>query len=383
MKHSFGAILGVGAMLLLFSSAQAQTIGIETDARQAFMIDAQTGYVLLSKDADTLMPPSSMSKMMTVDMVFEKLKRGELKLDDQFSVSERAWRQGGSKMFVHVGDRVKVEDLLRGIMIQSGNDACIVVAEGLAGTEERFAEQMTARAREIGLTKSVFRNATGWPDPQHLTTARELAMLAKYTITTYPEYYHYYHELNFTYAGIKQENRNPLLFKNLGADGIKTGHTDAAGFGLTGSAVRGDRRLILVVNGLTSMAHRARESERLIEWGFREFENLTLFRQGERVEDVEVWLGEQLKVPVVSERDLVVTLPRSAKRDLKVSIVYEGPAPAPVQKGVQLATLRITGSGIPQPIEMPLVAGADVERLGPFGRVAATVSQMIWGSGKK
>jgi D-alanyl-D-alanine carboxypeptidase (penicillin-binding protein 5/6) len=270
-------VLFVAAAMLGLSPAVAGAQAFETAARQAFMVDFQTGAVMYNKLGDELMPPSSMSKLMTAFMVFERLSAGTLHLTDQMGVSEKAWKTGGSKMFVHVGDRVSVEDLLRGVIIQSGNDACVVLAEGLAGSEERFAEQMTARARELGMTKSVFKNATGLPQDGHLMTPRELAFLAREIIVRFPQFYRFYSEISFTYNNIKQGNRNPLLYKNTGADGMKTGHTDAAGYGLTASAKRDGRRLILVVNGLKSMNERSRESERLLDWGFNEFDTYKIF----------------------------------------------------------------------------------------------------------
>lgn len=378
--------LAAALIISLFCSfpVSAQSIGVETEAREAFMVDATTGYVMLAKDADKLMPPSSMSKMMTAHMVFEKLRKGELRMEDELPVSENAWRKGGSAsggstMFLPLGGRATVKELIQGIVVQSGNDACIVIAEAIGGSEEKFAEMMTKEARAIGLQRSTFKNATGLPDPEHMVTARELAMLAKHTIETYPEYYPFYSELNFTYNNVRQGNRNPLLYKNIGADGLKTGHTEAAGYGLTASVKRGDRRLILVVNGLKSMNQRAKESERLIEWGFREFDNVALFKKNDKVEDVEVWLGEQLRVPVIAEKDIAVTLPRSGRRDLKAAIVYDGPVAAPIKKGTPLATLTITGQSLSQPIEVPLVAAQDVERLGPLGRIAAATSHLLFG----
>jgi D-alanyl-D-alanine carboxypeptidase (penicillin-binding protein 5/6) len=372
--------LALAAVLIAaVSPGQAQTI--ETAAKQAYIVDAKTGAVLLDKNADELMPPSSMSKLMTAQMLFAKLAKGEVALTDEFPVSERAWRIQGSKMFVPLGGRVKVDDLIRGIVIQSGNDACIVVAEALAGSEEAFAEQMTKAARELGLTKSVFKNASGWPHPEHLTTARELAMIAKHTIETYPQFYSYYSELNFTYNGIKQGNRNPLLYKGNGADGLKTGHTEAAGYGLTGSVKRGDRRLIMVVNGLPSMRSRAQETENLFEWAFREFENYNLFKMGDSVQTAAVWLGDAKSVPLVAGQDLLVTLPRRARQGMKVTAVYQEPIPAPIQKGQQVGKLVITAPGV-ETRELPLIAGESVRQLGPVGRVGAAVSYLVFGAQK-
>lgn len=352
---------------------------VDTAAKQALLVDYGTGAVLLEKNADELMPPSSMSKLMTTYMVFDRLKNGSLSLDDTLPVSENAWRKQGSKMFVHVGDRVKIQDLLRGIIVQSGNDACIVVAEGLGGSEESFAAEMTRKSRDLGLTASVFKNATGWPDEGHLMTARDLSVLAKRLIADFPEYYRIYSELNFSYSGITQGNRNPLLYKNMGADGLKTGHTEAAGYGLTGSAQRGERRLILVINGLSSMKERAEETERLIEWGFREYDNYALFKGGEVVADAEVWLGDAPSVPLIAGQKLEVTLPRKVRRDMKVVAQFNGPVPAPVKKGAVIGQLVVSAPGM-KPVELPLLAGADVERLGFLGRIQSALKHILWGA---
>ncbi len=377
------------ALAAVFVAAALPALGqaMETQARQALIVDMKTGAVLLEKNADEVMPPSSMSKMMTVHMLFEKLQKGEIKLTDELPVSEKAWRIQGSKMFVPLGGRVKVEDLIRGIVIQSGNDACIVVAEGLAGSEEAFAEQMTKRARELGLTKTVFKNASGWPHPEHVTTARELAIIAKHTIEGFPEYYKYYSEINYTFNGIKQGNRNPLLYKQTGADGLKTGHTEAGGYGLTAAVKRGDRRIIMVVNGImvpnsaAGLRARAQETEGLIEWAFREFENYSLFKAGEPVQSAGVWLGDAKSVPLVAGDDMVVTLPRKARQGMKVTAVYQEPIAAPIQKGQQVGKLVIAAPGVPNR-ELPLIAGTSVGQLGPAGRITAAVSYLIFGAQK-
>lgn len=366
------------AILVLAWGGVARAEPIETAARQALLLDFDTGAVLLEKNADEPMPPSSMSKLMTTYMLFERLKEGRISLEDTMPVSEKAWRMGGSKMFVHVGARVKVGDLLRGIIVQSGNDACIVAAEGVAGSEEALVAEMNKRAREIGLTRSSFRNVTGWPDPQHLTTARDLAILARRLIIDFPEYYRIYSETEFTYGGIKQGNRNPLLYKNMGADGLKTGHTEAAGYGLTGSAKREGRRLILVVNGLSSMKERSEETERLMEWGFREFGNFALFKAGETVVEAETWLGAEPRVPLAAEQDLVVTMTRAARANMKVAAVYDGPLPTPIAKGTPVATLVISAPNTPE-VRIPLVAAADVAKLGFVGRIGAAVKHTFWG----
>jgi len=371
------ALTACAMMLVLALTSPAQAI--DTKAREAILIDATTGAVLLEKDADAPMPPASMSKIMTVYMVFTRLEEGRLSLDDTLPVSERAWKMGGSKMFVEVGSEIRVEDLLQGVIVQSGNDACIVLAEGLAGSEEAFAEAMTEKAREIGLTDSNFTNATGWPDPDHRTTARDLATLALRTIRDFPDYYHYYGEKEFVWSEIRQGNRNPLLYKTVGADGLKTGHTEEAGYGLTASAVQGDRRLILVVSGLESVRERSEESERLLRWGFREFDNYALFKADDTVDEAPVWLGEATTVPLVANEDLVLTLTRNARKGMKVSVNYASPIPAPIEQGQELAQLVVTPSE-GDAVSFPLYAGASVAQKGPFGRLVSAVQFLIFGA---
>ncbi|MBM3581513.1 MAG: D-alanyl-D-alanine carboxypeptidase [Alphaproteobacteria bacterium] len=355
----------------------------ETVAREAILMDFATGQVLFEKDADKRIPPASMSKIMTAYLVYKRLAENRVALDDALPVSENAWRKGGAKsggstMFLNPGERVKVADLLRSVVVQSGNDACIVLAEGLARNERAFADEMTALGRELGLKGSQFTNTTGWPDPDHYMTARDLAVLSARLIRDFPEHYKVYAEREFAYNGIKQGNRNPLLYKDIGVDGVKTGHTEESVYSLTASATRGDRRLILVVTGMKSMNERSRESERLLEWGFREFNNYALFKAGEQVADAEVWLGEKAKVPLVIGENVTLTLPRAQRRDMKVKVSYDGPIPAPIVKGQRLATLTVA---LPdrQPLEIPLAAGEAVERLGLVGRLKAAFRHIVWG----
>ncbi len=357
--------------------APAASLTPDTTAKQAILIDFKTGKVLFEKNADQRMPPSSMSKIMTAYMAFKALKENRLQLDSMLPVSQKAWRIQGSKMFVMVGTQVKVEDLLRGMIIQSGNDACIVLAEGIAGSEEQFAELMTNKARDLGLERTVFRNSTGWPHPEHRSTARDMALLARRIIRDFPEYYHYDAEKSFKYNGIDQANRNPLVQKNL-ADGLKTGHTEEAGYGLVASAERAGRRVILMVNGLATMRERAEESERLLEWSFREFENVTLFTAGDVVEQAPVHLGASPTVPLVGGRDIVVTMPRGWRNRAKVTLSYDLPVTAPVLRGARLGQLTVSGPGVPE-LEVPLLAGADVARLGLPGRAMAVVGRMLRG----
>ena len=359
---------------------------VTTIADYAILLDMTTGRVLFEKNADQQMPPASMSKMMTAYMLFEWLRDGSLTLDDTFTVSINAWRKGEKKsgsstMFLEPGKKARVEDLIRGIIVQSGNDACIVVAEGLASSEAAFAEEMTVRARELGMKNTAFKNATGWPAPGHVSTARDLAVLAERTIRDFPVYYSFYSEKEFTYNAIRQINRNPLLYRDISADGLKTGHTLESGYGLTASATKGDRRLILVVNGLPSKKARRKEPERLLAWGFREFNNYKLFGAGEKVTDADVWLGQQDSVGLLIEKEMLLTLPRKARRKMKVSVQFQNPVPAPVSKGDQVAKLVVIVPG-EATVEVPLVAANDVPRLGLLGRLGTILEAIVWGDSR-
>jgi D-alanyl-D-alanine carboxypeptidase (penicillin-binding protein 5/6) len=358
--------------------AQSPIGPVDTIARSVVLVDFETGATLLNKQADERLPPASMSKLMTMYAVFEQVKAGRLRMDQQLTVSEAAWRMGGSKMFLERGSTASVEDLSRGVIIQSGNDACVVLAEHISGSERAFAEMITGLGRQIGLTSSTFRNATGWPDPEHRMTARDLATLARRIIVDHAEHYRFYSERSFRWNNITQENRNPLLGRVAGADGLKTGHTEEAGYGLTASVKRGERRLILVVGGLPTMRARGEEAERLLEWGFREFDNVVLFRAADTIEEVPVHLGERRTVPLIGGREVVATVPRGWRESLQARIRYEAPVPAPVVKGQELGRLEISGRGVP-PMTLPLYAGADVERLGLIARIPAVVGRMIGG----
>ena len=351
---------------------------VDTGAKWAYIQDYTTGATLLEKNADDEMPPSSMTKLMTMYLVYERLKEGRMRLEDELPVSEKAWRMAGSKMFVQIGASVKVEDLIRGVIVQSGNDACIVFAEALAGSEEQFAEMMNAKGKQLGLTRSHFRNSTGWPDPEQHMSARDIAALARHIIRDFPEHYHYDSEKSFKYNGIEQGNRNPMVQKGTG-DGLKTGHTDAGGYGLVASSIRNGRRNIVVVNGLGTMRERAEEAERLMDWSFANFENVTLFTAGDVIERVPVWLGSSPTVPLVSGRDLVVTMPRTWRKNASIKLSYQAPIRAPVAKGDALGKLTVTGQGVPA-MDVPLLAGADVAKLGLPGRAIAVLSRYVTGS---
>lgn len=358
--------------------AQANSAPMETVAREAFIVDADTGTVLFEKNPDQKMPTSSMSKVMTIYMAFDALEKGKITLEQQFPVSEKAWRMQGSKMFVDINTTVKVEDLIRGIIIQSGNDATIVLAEGMAGTEDAFVEAMNRKAAELDMKNSHFVNASGWPDPNHYSTARDLTILGLAMIRDFPEYYKYYSEIDFTYHNIKQGNRNPLLYKKIGADGIKTGHAEEAGYGLIGSAMRDGRRVVMTLNGMASMDERAQESTRLMEWALASFTNVDLFTAGEKVADASVAMGMQPSVPLVIEKNLKMTLPRMAGTQIKRQAIYKGPLEAPITKGQEVGIVRVTAPGL-QPIEAPLVAAADVPRLGFFPSLVEKAKRMVVG----
>jgi D-alanyl-D-alanine carboxypeptidase (penicillin-binding protein 5/6) len=359
-------------------AAAEQPIGTETQAIEAYIVEVETGTVLLAKNADVRFPPASMSKMMTAYVVFSMLKDGRIKLTDTLPVSERAWRLGGSKMFVPLGARISIDDLLQGMLVDSGNDACLVLAEGLAGSEAGFVARMNAMAQKIGLKDSHFDNVTGLPDPNEWVTARDLATLALRTIRDFPQFYHYYGQLNFTFSNIKQGNRNPLLYANVGADGLKTGYTKASGYGLTGALVQGRRRIVLVLGGLPSMKARTEESERLANWALRSFADYTLFRPGEAVDEVPVWLGAAPRVTLTVGKDLVVTLRRGAVKQAQVVAQYDSPIPAPVGKGSVVGTLLVSAPDAPTR-QMPLVAAAHVGRMDAFARIATLAGYLIWG----
>ncbi len=367
------------AFLLCLLAWTTAAAAFDTTAREALLIDFDTGATLLEKDADVPMPPASMSKLMTVYMVFERLAEGTLSLSDTMPVSEKAWQMGGSKTFVEVDTDVSVEDLLRGIIVQSGNDACIVVAEAFSGSEQAFALAMTERGRELGLMDSEFANATGWPHADHYMTARDLALLTRLIIEDFPEYFPLFAEKTFTYNDIEQSNRNPLLYKDLGVDGMKTGHTQAAGFGLTVTAERDGRRLILVLNGMESARARALEAERVLNWGFRETKNYGLFEAGEEVEQAEVWLGTEPHVSLVIREDVVVTLSRQARKKLAVTVEYDSPVPAPIAAGDVIANLVIEAPDMPSR-RISLTSAHDVTRLGLFGRLFSALDYIVFGA---
>ncbi|MEL6316882.1 MAG: D-alanyl-D-alanine carboxypeptidase family protein [Pseudomonadota bacterium] len=343
----------------------------DTTASHAIILDGDTGAVLMSKNADAPIPPASMSKLMTAEVVFQALKQGRRALDEVLPVSEEAFRKEGSTMYLNLGDDPTIADLLRGLIVQSGNDASIALAEGMAGTEARFAELMTRRAREIGLTNSRFANASGLPAPNHEMSVRDLAVLARHIIYTYPDYYTFYQEREFTWAGVTQRNRNPLLaLEAVGGDGLKTGFTEEAGFGIVGSAERDGRRVIAVLAGLDSRRARSREVVTALNWGFREFEPRVLAEKGAVVGAVDVWIGSQAQAQVALAEDLKVVVPVLGGDVSAARIVYEGPVAAPVAVGDRLATLRVEVAGV-GPVEAALTAAEAVEKGGYLARLSA------------
>ncbi|MGI4957416.1 MAG: D-alanyl-D-alanine carboxypeptidase family protein [Janthinobacterium lividum] len=351
---------------------------LDTAARWAFIVDFQTNTVMLQKAADERMPPSSLTKMMTAYIVFGMLKEGRLHLDQMLPVSEKAWRMQGSKMFVPLGGQIAVSDLIRGMLIQSGNDACIVLSEGIAGSEEQFVALMNARAKTIGLTNSQFRNVTGWPDLDHYMSARDVATLARRLIADFPDDYHFFSEKDYKFNNINQGNRNVLVDKGL-ADGLKTGHTDAGGFGLCASSERDGRRIIEVVNGLPSSKARASEGARLLGWAFSNFENARVLTHGQVLQTTPVWLGLQPTVSVCAGTDLVLTVPHGWQNRVKVSLDYQSPVAAPIAKGQQVGLITVSGAGVAD-VQVPLVAVDAVARKGLPARAVTILKHYLGGT---
>lgn len=370
----------ISLVLPLLLVCAAPALAVEVNAKQAYIIDYDTGQVLYEKNAHDRMPTSSMSKVATVYMVFDALGKGALALDQTLPVSERAWRMQGSKTFVPLGADVTVEDLLRGVIIQSGNDAAIVLAEGLAGSEGEFALRMTDKMRnELGMTETNFTNASGWPDENHYSTARDLTLLGRAMVKNFPEYYRYYSEKEFTYNNIKQGNRNPLLYRNIGVDGIKTGHTEAAGYGLMASGVRDGRRVVMTLNGMENMQARADESAKMMEWALMSFRNLKLLEKNKTVVQAPVVMGLATSVPLVAPQDLLVTVPRMGASDaVTMKAVYNAPLIAPVRAGDEIGKIVVSVARM-EPIEMPLLAGADVAGQGFFKRLQSKIELMVFG----
>ncbi|MCR9079863.1 MAG: D-alanyl-D-alanine carboxypeptidase [Hyphomonadaceae bacterium] len=374
-------LIALVPLLLFPATAPAQIIG--TEAEYAVIMDHETGDILWSKNGDTPMTPASMTKMMTAYFVFDLIDQGEITLQDEMVVSDDAWRRGGfpsgtSTMGLSPKERPTVEELLHGVIIMSGNDACIVLAEGIAGSEEAFAQQMTQRAHELGLTSVNFVNSTGLEGEGHVVSATDLAELARLTIENYPQYYDWYDNPEYTWGSFTQGNRNPLLGTMEGADGLKTGHLDASGYGLTGSAVRDGKRRIIVLNGTESKQARAQEAERLMRMAFTAFETRTIQAGDKRLAELDVWMGERRSVGVQLQESVDVTAHKRAFSRGKTEIVHDRLIEAPISAGDQIATLVVTIEG-KDPIELPLVASEDVPRLGFVGKAIEGLSRMMDG----
>lgn len=368
---------------VMLGIASSKAAEIDTSAEFAFVTDFASGKVLTEKQPDALMKPASMAKIMTVYIAFERIADGSLSLDDTFLISEKAWRKGGSKTFVEVGKQVSVRDLLYGVVVQSGNDAAIAIAEGISGTEDGFAEEMNYVARRLGMNNTVFRNSTGWPDPEQFTTARDLNILATSLIRDfpadkYPELYPMFAARNFTYNGIKQGNRNPLVYGTDGADGLKTGHTEESGYGLVGSAMRDGQRVVMVLNGMKSMKQRSSESRRLMDLMFREFKLYRFYDEGQTVDRANVWLGSKSKIDLVLGEPLHIVLARSDRRKMKVSVTWNDPIPAPISAGQPVGTLTMELPSGKTSYE--LLAAEDVAVLGMFDRVGEALKYLIFGA---
>lgn len=374
-----------GLTVLLCSTVCGfNAMGFETAARNAILMDYDTGEYLFEKNIAESVPPASMSKLMTVYILMSKIKDGSIKLDDTFSVSENAWRKGGaatggSTMFLSIGDNVSVENLIKGIVIQSGNDACIVVAENVAGSEDDFVILMNKTAKKLGLKNSHFENATGLPHPDHRMSMEDLAILARHIIKEFPELYHYFSQKEFVYNNIKQGNRNPLLYTMKGADGLKTGHTEEAGFCLAASATKGERRLIEVMSGMSSNRERSEEAERLMSWGFREFNNFKILTKGQTVATAKVWYGKEDSINLTVADDVLKTVHMSQQDNVKATAEFDEPVKAPIKAGQEIGTIKIEIEG-QSPLNVPLIAANDVSETGMLGKFWANVKYFIFGA---
>jgi D-alanyl-D-alanine carboxypeptidase (penicillin-binding protein 5/6) len=339
---------------------------LETEAKQAVLMDFATGEILFDKNADERMGPSSMTKIMTAYVIFDGLKKGDFDMDTKFSVSKNAWKTGGSRSFVELNSQVALSDLIQGIIVQSGNDACVTVAEGYAGSVESFSEEMNEKAKEMGLKNSRFTNPHGLTDENHYSSARDLAIIAQQLIKKFPEYYHYFGQKDFTYNKIRQQNRNALLYNSaLGVDGLKTGHTEASGYGIVTSAAKNDLRLIAVVNGLSSPRKRIEESQKLLSYGFINYKNLKLYSKGEVVENIKVWHGVQDKISAIAKEDVEILVPRrkSAREGYEFKVKYNEPLYAPIKQGDKIALLQIYSNNKLK-VEVPLYAERAIDSAG-------------------
>lgn len=372
--------IAIGLCLALWTGAAHAAF--ETRATAAYLYDVATGTVLFEKNADAPLPPASMSKLMTLYMLFEALRDGRVTLDEEFAVSTRAKNMGGSTMFLNELDKPTVEELIQGVIVSSGNDATVVIAEGLSGTEDAFARLMNQRAPEIGLTNSTFANASGWPAAGHRMSVRDLGTLATLLIEEFPEYYGYFAQQEFDYkdrSPANRFNRNPLLAMDIGADGLKTGHTQEAGYGLAGSALQGERRLVFVVTGLDSVADRSQESRQIVNWGFRQFVEAKVASEGDVIAEAGVWMGDVQSINLVTADDINLLVPAANRDAMSARVEYRGPLEAPITTGQEVAELVITVEDLPEK-RIPLVADRDVVRGGFLPRMRSAVT-ILWRKG--
>ena len=353
-------------------------LGLDTIAKQAIIYDVNSKSVIFEKNADELMSPSSMSKLLTVYYVFKQLKEGNISINDKFTVSKKAWKKGGSRMFLKLNSEVSIEDLLRGIIVQSGNDACITIAEGFSGSEENFAIELNNLAKDIGLKDSNITNSTGWPDPDHLTTSRDLLILALRTIEDFPDLYKLYAEKEFTYNKIRQINRNPLLFSDSYSDGLKTGHTSLGGYGLAASSLRNNRRIILVINGLKTNSQRKKESQRLMNVAFLQFKNILIYENKKNLNYINVWNGKKKKLLINARDDIIINVPKRIIKDLKFFVKHKYPLTAPISKDEKVAELLVKKNNVILN-RFPLYASENIEPMNFFNRTIFKFKYLIFG----
>jgi len=362
--------------ILIYFSLIIRIYAIETKADSAVVLDVNSNTILFEKNADIKQGPASMSKLMLIYMVFERIQNRTLSMEQEFLVSKKAWKFGGSKMFVNVGDMVSVEDLLKGVIVQSGNDACVVLAEGMSGSEKNMVDEMNEKSRELGLTNSNFENVTGWPHEDHYMSLKDIAILSRLIITKFPEYYYMFSLNEFTYNDIKQFNRNKLISID-GYDGLKTGRTSQSGYGIATSALRNDRRVVSVVNGLNSDKERINETKKLVNWSFRGFVNYNLYKEEEPIQFAKVWLGKESFVPLVLNEDLTVTIKKKNLDKFKINLIYETPIVSPIKKGDKLAELHLIESD--NVIIKEVYSGKDIDKISRFYRSFSIINYLLFG----
>ncbi len=365
-------------LLLVLSINVLVAAPISTSAKYAVIMDFDTENLLLNKSAKSKIYPASMSKLMTLYILFEEISEGSITLDSEFLVSKKAWKKGGSKMFVEVGSYVKIKDLLKGIIVQSGNDACIVVAEGISGSEQAFADLMNVKAKELGLQNSNFKNSTGWPDKDHYMTAYDLALLSKKIISNFPSFFNMFREKEFTFNNIKQGNRNPLLYSYKFSDGLKTGYTEESGFSLTATASKSGRRLIAVLSGMDSIKERKDETIKLLEWGFREYVNVNLFEENETIIEADVWLGNKAIIDLITKDTINFTLHKKNISNYSATVVYNNPIAAPISVNTQYGKLIIKNT-FKGDITYPLYAKENIKKAGIFKKISSVFSYFVFG----